>query len=209
METATRRGRAPRYAPDEERTRILEAAMQVLRGNQFVDAPIAEILDAAGLSTRAFYRHYKSKDELLLALHLRDTELLAQLLERRVTAAQSPADGLRAWVSELLKVSTDRRRSERAALLGSEAVRRMQGFAEQTIHAWNLAGQSLRVVLEAGQADGSFASVDPARDTELIQAMVWPHVTQHPGSPAATVDHVVAFCLRALGASTDVTDSTG
>ena len=202
-QTAARRGRARRHDADEERTLILDAAMQVLRDNKFADAPIAEILDEAGLSTRAFYRRFKSKDDLLLALHLRDAELLARRLEERVAAAGSPADGLRAWITEVAKVRTDRRRSERANLLGSEVVRRSPGFEEQTVRALELAARPLRAVLEAGRADGSFPAADPRRDVALIQSMVWPFTARAPqrGSTGATLEHVVTFCLRALGAS--------
>ena len=46
--------------------------------NDYASATVQDILDEAGLSTRAFYRHFGSKDDLFHALFRREAELVAE-----------------------------------------------------------------------------------------------------------------------------------
>ena len=58
-------GRPRRYEAADEIEMIVHAALAVMERNGYQDAAVAEILSEAGLSTRSFYRHFQSKDELL------------------------------------------------------------------------------------------------------------------------------------------------
>ena len=51
-----------------ERSRIIEAAYRCLVDSGGGGLSVTGVLNAAGLSTRAFYRHFDSKDALLLAM---------------------------------------------------------------------------------------------------------------------------------------------
>jgi len=179
--------------------------MAVLKRNGYTDAPIANILEESGLSTRSFYRHFASKDELLIALYRRDAESAAKRVRRRVATAATPAEGLRAWIDEILSFRLDRRRAERVAILSSDSVRRTEFFVPETQRAWQLIEAPLVEVLEAGRAAGVFPAAHPARDAALIRAMVVESGNVHPGSPPpdpaeVSVDALLGFCLRALGA---------
>lgn len=55
-------------AATEDVERIIEATYRVVAESGTVDPGMREILREAGLSTQAFYRHFASKDELLLAM---------------------------------------------------------------------------------------------------------------------------------------------
>jgi len=198
-------GRARRFPPDQERTLLFDAAMTVLRRNGYTDAPIADMLEESGLSTRSFYRHFASKDELLLALYRRDAESAAKRVRRRVEAADGPIDGLRTWIDDLLSYRLDRRRAERVAILSSESVRRTEFFVSETERAWRLIEEPLVEVLEAGHAEGVFPAAHPARDATLIRAMVREVGSLDPGGPPpdpaeVSVEALLGFCLRALGA---------
>ena len=71
-----------------ERERIIKAAYRCLAETSGGGASVGDILKAAGLSTRAFYRHFGSKDDLLLAMFRRDSErLLAELQGAAARAA--------------------------------------------------------------------------------------------------------------------------
>jgi AcrR family transcriptional regulator len=200
-----RTGRARRFDPDTELELLFDATLKVLRRNDYADVAIADILEEAGLSTRSFYRHFQSKDELLLTLYRRDAEAAADRLRSRVRKASTPAQALEAWIDEILSFRFDRRKAERVALLGAPSARRADGYALESIHAGRLLSAPLLELLEAGQRDGSFPAVDPRRDTEMIRAIVWDVAGLNawgrvsvPRS-AATQD-VLHFCLRALGA---------
>src|SRR4051794_36425220 len=67
--------RAPRRDATENRAAILAAALTVLSRDP--DAPLEEIVAAAGLSRRAFYGHFASRDELRSELARRGAERVA------------------------------------------------------------------------------------------------------------------------------------
>lgn len=51
----------------ESKTRLLEAALQVIRAKGYAAATIEDICQSAGLTKGSFFHHFKSKEELALA----------------------------------------------------------------------------------------------------------------------------------------------
>lgn len=76
---ARRRGRPP-LPPEQQRQRLLEAARAALRRSDFGSVRVADVVRAAGMSSRSFYDHFGSKEELLIALiHETGRDILTQL----------------------------------------------------------------------------------------------------------------------------------
>jgi AcrR family transcriptional regulator len=65
---------------------------------------VDSVLRVAGLSTRCFYRHFESKDHLLLRMLQEDMSRAAQRLER-VCVDPDPAARVRAWVDGVLDMA--------------------------------------------------------------------------------------------------------
>ena len=73
------RGRRP-IPPERQRARLLEAARSELRRSDFASIRVSEVVRTAGMSSRSFYDHFASKEELLIALiHESGRELVAQV----------------------------------------------------------------------------------------------------------------------------------
>src|ERR1700742_1454507 len=102
--TGRRRGRPPALAPDDERRAILDAPLRVLRRSGFDRATLDEVLTEAGLSTRAFYRHYSSKDELLVAWAEQGVGGVATRLARLMATAPGPLEAVAVWVDDILAI---------------------------------------------------------------------------------------------------------
>jgi AcrR family transcriptional regulator len=202
---AGRPGRPPRFEPETELALLFDATLTVLRRNDYTDVTIADILEEAGLSTRSFYRHFQSKDELLLTLVRHDAEAAAQRLRSRVHAAPTPAEALEAWIDEIVGFRLHRRKAERVALLGSPSARRAEGYEAELISAVQLLAAPLLEVLEAGTRDRSFPACEPHRDARMIRAIVFDlaglHATSQAGPRAGVTKDILDFCLRALGAN--------
>jgi AcrR family transcriptional regulator len=204
--TQARTGRARRFDPETEVELLFDATLAVLRRNGYADVAIADILDEAGLSTRSFYRHFQSKDELLLQLYRRDAEAAAQRLRTRVARASDPPHALEAWIDEMLSLRFDRRKAERVALLGAQSVRKADGYEEESARTRRLLATPLLELLEQGRLDGSFPATEPASDTAMIRAIVFDvtwldAVGDQTLARAAATRSVLGFCLRALGAT--------
>src|SRR5688500_4349136 len=168
-------GRPRRYDAADEVRLIFDAAFTVMERNGYQDMAVADILAEAGVSTRSFYRHFGSKDELLRAMYRREAEAAAARLAERVTAAAavSARAGLEAWVDEVLSYGQHRAKARRAAVLGSAGALRAEGYAEEMAHAFRLQAEPLAEVLAAGRADGSFPWADPRADAMQIQVLTW------------------------------------
>ncbi len=200
-----RTGRARRFDPETELELLYGATLKVLRRNDYADVAIADILEEAGLSTRSFYRHFQSKDELLLMLYRRDAEAASDRLRARVGKAESSPEALEAWIDEILSFRFDRRKAERVALLGAASARRADGYAVEAVHSGKLLSAPLVEVLEAGKRDGSFPEADPRPHAEMIRAIVFDlgglnSSGRGPVPRSTATQDVLRFCLRALGA---------
>src|SRR4051794_24789532 len=72
-------GRVASATHDVER--LVEATYRVMRQGGTVEPRVREILLEAGLSTQVFYRHFRSKDDLLLVVLDDGRRRLAAYLE--------------------------------------------------------------------------------------------------------------------------------
>ena len=111
----TRAGRPRRFEAEDELRILLDAALVVMERNGYADAAVADILREADLSTRSFYRHFESKDQLLCALFRREAEAAAARLQAKVDAAPHPRAALDAWIDEILSFGHHRAKAARVA----------------------------------------------------------------------------------------------
>jgi len=203
--TGTRPGRPRHHLPEDEVTLILDAALVVMRRNGYAAASVADILDAAGLSTRAFYRHFGSKDALLRAMYRRDADAVAAELREATEVAAGPVAALEAWLDGFLALFFDPRRVERAAVMTSEGTRRAAGYHEEEQRAEAAIVAPLVEVLRRGHESGVLTSPTPERDAYAIYAVAasasGTRRTVGTGrfDRAAARAHVMRFCWPGLG----------
>ena len=168
---------------------------------------IADVLAEAGLSTRAFYRHFTSKSDLLLAIYEHEVELyrprLAAAPRRRVlTARRARSRGS----TSCSRPGSSRAAGQRTRTMFSWAVPLQQEFPVEFAAIRAALTDPLEAVLAAGRADGTFPDTEPARDARFIRALTWELVDDHFSGGtidvAAARDEVLRFALPALGAAT-------
>ena len=143
---------------------IIDAAYGCLSELHSGPIPVAAILDRAGLSTRAFYRHFASKDELFLAMLRQEAESLADRLDRILDQPGDPVDQLRAWVDLMFDLACDPQLRTHLTVIDSDEVRAAKGYREmrERLHADR--ERSLVRVLERGRDDGSLPLAQPQQD---------------------------------------------
>ena len=100
MDRALSRQRAT-YA--REAGRLVQATLRLIRERGVLEPSVAAIVRAAGLSNQAFYRHFRTKHELLVAVLDEGIRLLATYLEQRMAAAATPAAQVEAWLRGVLE----------------------------------------------------------------------------------------------------------
>lgn len=197
-------GNVPSDSADGDRDAIIEAAYGCLAEPHTGSVSIAAILSRARLSTRAFYRHFDSKDVLFLAmLRIEGNRVIGRLDRIATDFAGTPVEQLRAWIGEVLDVARDPQLRMHATVLDSDEVRAAKGYWEARLH-WHAEGQrSLAAILRRGRQNGSFPLAKPEDDAVAIGALVAYELTRHrDGDPQLwqrVLDRVLDFTSRAIG----------
>src|SRR5271166_5096024 len=106
--SAPRTRRRDKLSPDPTvRREILAAASTILREHGVQGLSIAAVLERAGLSTRAFYRHFGSKDELVAAVFLETARVEKRRLRRRMASATTEVEAVAVWIDGRLDLAFD------------------------------------------------------------------------------------------------------
>ena len=205
--TTARAGRPRRFESEDELRILLNAALVVMERNGYADAAVADILREADLSTRSFYRHFESKDQLLCALFRREADAAAARLRDKVDAAGTPREALDAWIDEILSFGHHRVKAARVSVLGSPGAMKADGYGDEMRYASRILTAPLEDLLRRGAADASLPLADPPADAPLIQSVVWAAAglnpaRDKPSSRAEAARQVRSFCERALGVTT-------
>jgi AcrR family transcriptional regulator len=200
--------RAVRVAKERARDDVqllVAAGRKLLHRDGAADMTIADVLTEAGLSTRAFYRHFASKSDLLLAIYDNEVDRYTPRLQRRLDGATTARAGLEAWIDELLAAGFEPRRGERTRAMFTWAIPLQQEFPVEFAAVRDALTGPLEAVLEAGRADGSFPNAEPRRHAQFIRALTWELVEERLSGAtievAAAREEVLRFCLPALGVS--------
>jgi AcrR family transcriptional regulator len=93
--------REDQYA--SEVRRLLDAALEVIRRCGTSSRPrVADIVAEAGMSNDAFYRHFRSKDDLVTAILEDGGERLQSYLAHQMAKEPTPEGQVRRWVRGVL-----------------------------------------------------------------------------------------------------------
>ncbi|WP_044485866.1 TetR/AcrR family transcriptional regulator [Mycobacterium colombiense] len=199
--SSPRTRRREKLGPDAAvRRDILAAASTILREHGIGKLSIGAVLEEAALGTRAFYRHFDSKDDLLTALFLDMARAEERRLRRRMASAATEVDAVAAWIDGRLDLAFDhavksdlRRVSIQAQSQSSALIQ--PAYAEML--------KPLGEALQRGLRSGVFHDVDPVTDAQFIHGVVWAGINRHwaTGDCDRNVlrERMLQFCLRGLG----------
>jgi len=164
--------RGPRdLAKDQAEVRaIMRAAYHLIGRNE--PTAVQDILAEAGLSTRAFYRHFASKDELIVAMYRADSQRVAAELAEAIVGAPTSARAVEAWIDHWLAIAYDPHRARHVRVLSSAEARSAVGFrtVEGEHHLTSVT--MLAQVLSGGRHNGDFPLAEPDDDARAFQAVV-------------------------------------
>ncbi len=172
---------------------LLDAALTVMRAGETIDPRVSDIVRTAGLSNQAFYRHFRGKDELLVALLDDGRQRLLATIERRMARATAPEDQVRAWIEAVLAQARDPEAAAATRPFAINGDRLAMEFPDETRRSRDRLIEPLRTVV--GEA-AAIAVYHLAMGTvhEALMARTQP--------TKAEVEHVVEFSLRGCGLGT-------
>jgi AcrR family transcriptional regulator len=190
-----------------ERDAILKAAFRLIGRSHAEPVSVQQILDAAELSTRAFYRHFRSKDELIRTMCRTAADRVGAELADIIAAAPDPAVALRAAVHHQLAVVFDPKRARQTSVLSSAEARAAVGVDDVNEAAAAYRRGLLAGVIASGRASGVFPlASDPDEDARAVASVVGGLIqAKLAGRTDVTWDdatgHTTALFLRAFGAT--------
>jgi AcrR family transcriptional regulator len=191
-----------RGAAAESVDAILDAGYRLIERDGVLELNMRELLAEAGSSNRAFYRHFTSKDVLLMTLVDDVYKVLCTEIDERMGRGKDPVAKLRIWINGLLDRGSDAERTR----LGRPFVVHAARLGEQFPDVYRSIGHRLigqvQQVIEEGIAERVFASSTPRRDARMVfqltLAIMQSHVMARTRIKPAEREAVINFSLRAL-----------
>jgi len=206
--SAPRTRRRDKQGPDPTvRREILAAATKTLREQGVRAVSIAAILERTGLGTRAFYRHFASKDELVAAVFLEMARVEERRLRRRMASAATEIDAVAAWIYGRLDLAFDANIRSDLRRVSLEAQSQMFASPNLVQPAYAELLKPLSAALERGMQHGVFHDIDPVIDAQVVHAVVWAGIERQWRTGDCERDDVrrraLRFCLRGLGVTAE------
>jgi AcrR family transcriptional regulator len=196
--------RRSKLAPDPDTRRaILAAASECLREQGVQGLSISAVLQRAALSTRAFYRHFESKDHLVSAVFLEVARAEKRRLRRKMAAADNPAEAVAAWIDGRLDLAFSENIKSDQRRVSLEAQSQNLAAPELIQPAYAEILEPLIDQIERGLEQGAFHDVDPTSGAQAIQGVVWACTERQWATcdcaRADVRERTLRFCLRGLG----------
>jgi AcrR family transcriptional regulator len=133
----------------------------VMRRTGTLDPRVHDIVREAGLSNQTFYRHFRGKDELLVAILDDGQRQLLTYLEHRMAGAGPGAARVRAWVGGVMEQARNAAAAENTRPFAINTARLADRFPDEVARSRELLVRPLRdAVADAGG--------DPQRDADAI-----------------------------------------
>ena len=207
--TAPRTRRRSKLAPDPDvRRTIVAAALETLREQGVRRLSVAAVLDRAELSTRAFYRHFESKDQVVAAAFLEMAYAEKRRLQRKMSKAGNPVEAVAAWIDGRLDLAFDENIKSDLRSLSLEAQSQIFAAPQLVQPAYEELLKPLIEQLNDGLRSGVFHDVDPMTGAESIQGVVWASTERQWAAAncerAEVRRRAIRFCLRGLGVKPEI-----
>ena len=190
----TLRERSDTYA--EEVRRLLDAAYAVMRRTGSLDPRVSDIVAEAGLSNQAFYRHFRGKDELLLAVLDDGQRRLVSYLEGRLARVEAGAPEVRAWIEGVLEQARNPDAAANTRPFTLNSARLAAEFPDESARSREQVVAPLRLAV-------TNAGGDPQHDADAIYHLAMGRtgdaIARGDLPTQDEVDHLVEFALRGIG----------
>lgn len=196
---------AERYAAAaQDVDRIVEATYRVIERAGSVNPKMREILTEAGVSTQVFYRHFQSKDELMLVLLDDGRRRLATYLEHQMSKANDPLGEIQAWVEGTLAQARDPQAAARTRPFARSLGHLQEQYPGEHRESVDLLVGLLEDAIDRAVDNHLADSLSPAADATFIylmtQGLMDRHLRETTSPSKDEVTLVVEFALKGIGA---------
>ncbi|HEX7522073.1 MAG TPA: TetR/AcrR family transcriptional regulator [Acidimicrobiia bacterium] len=194
-QAATRSLADRRAVYEHEVQALVDATYVVMRQTGSIEPRVSDIVHRAGLSNQAFYRHFRSKDELLLAVLDDGQRRLVGYLEHRMAGTHDPLQQVRRWVEGVMEQARNPGAAANTRPFALHASRLADQFPDETAHSRELLVAPLRDAITAAGGD---ARRDADAVYHLTMGAMHDALVRSVTPSKRDVEHLVQFTLGGL-----------
>ncbi|MFD2795041.1 TetR/AcrR family transcriptional regulator [Promicromonospora vindobonensis] len=143
----------------ENRARIVEVARREIAASDTTELRLNAIAKEAGVGQGTLYRHFPTREALLVEVYRQEVDELVALAPRLLETTE-PVDALARWFDRVAEYA----RVKRGVLAAVEA----SVWRELTNHSLGPIGDAITVLLDAGKAAGQIRDDADAGDVILL-----------------------------------------
>jgi AcrR family transcriptional regulator len=193
----------PRFERSSEQVeQIMRAAVDLIRETETLDLRVTDVIAAAGVSNRAFYRHFSGKAELLMTVLEDGNRQYMEHLERRMAACDTRVAAVECWIRGMLARAQNPSQATDTRPFILNGMRLAYEFPEESLAADEALRAPLREALVAAHEAGELRALDVERDVSHIVQLTLGHMTwsliQRDPLSGADVEDIVAFTLAGV-----------
>ncbi len=168
------------------RDRILDVARDIFTINP--EASLNSIAKAAGVGAGTLYRHFPSRESLVLGLYRKEINALV-VLAPALLAKHAPGQALRIWCDRLVTFGKMKYGVADIVYAATSVQDRMEHYGPML--------DAVRQMIEAGEASGIIRSGIDAEDVLVLLGLLW-HIPPTPVGEQR-VKRLLALIFRGLG----------
>jgi TetR/AcrR family transcriptional regulator, transcriptional repressor for nem operon len=187
--------RMSREATAQTKARILAAAAKMVRERGIGATSVADVMQAAGMTNGGFYRHFRSKDEMIAMAIRAAFDEIADRFDRRLSV-----DGAEAAIGAYIGQYLSEGHIEHpgigcpVAAVGADAGRCDGAFADEFIAG----AERLIERLCAGSAGGAANAKERAKAIRLMAMLAGAVVIARAAGPGTMRNEVIDACNEEL-----------
>ena len=186
----------------DEAQRLIQAGIDEIREKGGVDPRVADIVRRAGLSNKAFYRHFKSKEELLMAVLEEGLRRSREDFDAHLARADSAVGRVREWVLRVANLAVDPEAARLTRPLLVYQATLAENLGAQVFDNVEHVMAPLRDALRDAKASGELPDVDPERAADHVYHATWGwvhgRILAYRQPSQQDVEALVDFVLRGL-----------
>lgn len=199
---AVRRGVGKR---GDDSTATVEATLGAVRTlierDGVIDFNMREMLALAGISNRAFYRHFPSKEAVVAVLVEEVYGTMVASLAEAVAATSGARERMTAWIDESLRYAHDASHRARGRIFVAYEARLRDEHPEVYRRAGRALLHQVSAIIRDGVEEGAFSTRSPEEHARIVVRLVVATLQQHVldrNAPSDVErDALVAFILEA------------
>ena len=191
---------ARQEAYDAEVRTLIRATSEVMLRKGCTEVPkVSEIVHEAGITNQAFYRHFRSRDDVIVATYEQGMLSVYSYLRHRVGKKSSWQDKLDAWIDGILAQIEDPRLADLSAVIQWNVAQ----IAREKTEIEPMGRERIRALLVSILTESGVA--DPERQALFVDNLVTGTASHYmdTGRQPTPDDRkaLLRFCLAGLGRS--------